>query len=170
MLIRFIRFVSCDQHIIFVCNVNTAGTRKMRGRFLTWPMRPRGRRLWVRISSLTVMLNFEAVTVFCRFQKIRRHCQHWRQNNYQSLLCWWHGWLSRRGGAPQMVSQPVSSIVLCSLLSLWDLGLGELKACSFPDVVFPPLLLSALFSPPFHCASQDGFGQTWWTGGMSILL
>ena len=34
-----------------------------------------------------------------------------------------------------MVSQPVSSIVLCSLLSLWDLGLGELKACSFPDAV-----------------------------------
>ena len=28
------------------------------------------------------------------------------------------------------------------------LGLGELQACPFPDVVFPPLLLSALFSSP----------------------
>ena len=28
------------------------------------------------------------------------------------------------------------------------LGLGELQACPFPDVVFPPLPLSALSSPP----------------------
>ena len=40
------------------------------------------------------------------------------------------------------------------------LGLGELQACPFPDVVFPPLPLSALSSSPFHCALQDGFGQT----------
>ena len=26
-----------------------------------------------------------------------RHCQHWRQSNHQSPLCWWHRWLSRRG-------------------------------------------------------------------------
>ena len=32
-----------------------------------------------------------------------------------------------------------------------ELGLGELQACPFPDVVFPPLLLSALSSSPFHC-------------------
>ena len=37
------------------------------------------------------------------------------------------------------------------------LGLGELQACPFPDVVFPPLPLSALSSSPFHCALQDGF-------------
>ena len=42
--------------------------------------------------------------------------------------------------------------------ALW--GLGELQACSFPDVVFPPVPLSALSSSPFHCALQDGFGQT----------
>ena len=29
------------------------------------------------------------------------------------------------------------------------LGLGELQACPFPDVVFPPFLLSASSSPPF---------------------
>ena len=40
------------------------------------------------------------------------------------------------------------------------LGLGELQACPFPDVVFPPLPLSALSSSPFHCALQGGFGHT----------
>ena len=39
------------------------------------------------------------------------------------------------------------------------LGLAELQACPFPDVVFPPLPLSALSSSPFHCALQGGFGQ-----------
>ena len=39
----------------------------------------------------------------------------------------------------------------------WDLP--TLQACSFPDVVFPPLPLSALSSSPFHCALLAGFGQ-----------
>ena len=34
----------------------------------------------------------------------------------------------------------------------YPLGLAELQACPFPDVVFPPLPLSALSSSPFHCA------------------
>ena len=38
--------------------------------------------------------------------------------------------------------------------ALWDL------ANSRPDVVFPPVPLSALSSSPFHRALQDGFGQT----------
>ena len=42
----------------------------------------------------------------------------------------------------------------------WPLGLGELQACPFSDVVFPPLPPSALSSLPFHFALQDGFGQT----------
>ena len=50
------------------------------------------------------------------------------------------------------------------------LGLAELQACPFPDVVFPPLPLSALSSSPFHCDLQDGFGHTWWTGNMTIPL
>ena len=50
------------------------------------------------------------------------------------------------------------------------LGHGELQACPFPDVVFPPLLLSVLSSSPFHYALQDGFGQNWWMGDMSIPL
>ena len=52
--------------------------------------------------------------------------------------------------------------------ALWDFA--ELQACPFPDVVFPPLSLSALPPSPFHCALQDGFGQTWWTGNMAIPL
>ena len=46
-------------------------------------------------------------------------------------------------GTLQMILQAVFSIFPCS-----------------PDVVFPPLPLSALSSSPFHCALQDGFGQT----------
>ena len=60
-------------------------------------------------------------------------------------------------GAPQVTSQPFSSIF--SALHC-PLGLAELQACPFPDVVFLPLPLSALSSSPFHCALQDGFGQT----------
>ena len=70
-------------------------------------------------------------------------------------------------GAPQMISQPVFSIfpvLHCPL------GLAELQACPFPDGVFPPLPLSALSSSPFHCALQNGFGHTWWTGNMTIPL
>ena len=47
---------------------------------------------------------------------------------------------------------------LCSLHC--PLGLGELHASPFSDVVFPPLPLSALSFFCFHCALQDGFGQT----------
>ena len=36
------------------------------------------------------------------------------------------------------------------------LELGELQACPFHDIVFPPLPLSALSSSPFHCALQNG--------------
>ena len=50
------------------------------------------------------------------------------------------------------------------------LGFAELQACPFPDVVFPPLPLSALSSYLFHCALQDGIGQTWWTEDMTIPL
>ena len=52
----------------------------------------------------------------------------------------------------------------------YTLGLGELQACLFPDVVFPPLPLSALSSSPFHSVLKDGFGQTWWAGDMTIPL
>ena len=59
---------------------------------------------------------------------------------------------------------PFFSVLHCLL------GLGELQACPFADVIFLPLLLSALSSSSFQCALQDGFGKTWWTGDMSIPL
>ena len=40
------------------------------------------------------------------------------------------------------------------------LGLAELQACPFPDVVFPPLPLSAASSSLFQCALQNDFGKT----------
>ena len=70
-------------------------------------------------------------------------------------------------GAPQTILHPVSSI---SSVLHCHLGLGKLQACPFPGVVFPPLFLSASSSSPFHCALQDGFGQTWWMGDMSVPL
>ena len=68
-------------------------------------------------------------------------------------------------GTPHIILQSVSSILPCSHCPLW---LGELQAGPFPDVVFLPLPLSALSSSPFHWALQDGFGQTWWTGDVTI--
>ena len=62
--------------------------------------------------------------------------------------------MARVIGAPQMILQAVFSIF--PLLHC-PLGLAELQVCPFPDVVFPPLPLSALSSSPFHCALQDGF-------------
>ena len=32
-----------------------------------------------------------------RLKRSWRHCQHWKQSNHQSPLCWWHRRLSRRG-------------------------------------------------------------------------
>ena len=62
-------------------------------------------------------------------------------------------------GAPQMTSQPVSSIFLRSPLhALWDLAdsrpVHSLMLSSHLVFGLPCLL------PPFHCALQDDFGQT----------
>ena len=57
-------------------------------------------------------------------------------------------------GTPQVTSWPVSSILFCSQLPS---GMWQTQVCSFPDFVFPPLLLSTSTSSPFHCAFQDGF-------------
>ena len=66
-----------------------------------------------------------------------------------------------------MSQSQIFYLITCHVNS--SLGLSELQACPFPDV-FPSLFLSALSSSPIHCALQDGFGQTWWTGHMSIAL
>ena len=59
------------------------------------------------------------------------------------------------------------------LFSLFYTALGDLvnsRPVHSQMLVFPPHLLSALSSSPFHCALQDGFGQTWWTGDLSKPL
>ena len=61
--------------------------------------------------------------------------------------------------APQIISQPVSSIFF-NLVLHCPLELGELQACPFLDVIFLPLPMSALSSSPFHSALEDGFDQT----------
>ena len=55
-------------------------------------------------------------------------------------------------GAPQMTSQPVFSV-----FPHCPQGLGELQACPFFDVVFPPVLLSALFSSHFTLCLERWF-------------
>ena len=63
-----------------------------------------------------------------------------------------------------------TSFLHFSLFSTALCDLPNSRPCPFPDVVFPPLPLSALSSSPSHCALQDGFGQTWWTWDMTIPL
>ena len=60
-------------------------------------------------------------------------------------------------GAPQMICNqfsPFFPVLHCPL------GLAELQARPFPDVVFPTLPMFALSSSPYHCALQNGFGPT----------
>ena len=68
-------------------------------------------------------------------------------------------------GAQQMISQPVSSIFPCSPLPS--------GACRIPGLSISWCCLPAsssvclvFFPPPL----KDGFGQTWWTGDMTIPL
>ena len=72
--------------------------------------------------------------------KLVHHYHHHHHHHHQSLKT------AKVVEAPQMILQPVFSIfpvLHCPL------GLAELKACPFPNVVFPPLPLSALSSSPF---------------------
>ena len=57
-------------------------------------------------------------------------------------------------GAPQMTSEPV-----CSIFSVFhcSLGLGELQACPFLNVVFSPLFLSVL--PSSLCPAVGSCGR-----------
>ena len=70
-------------------------------------------------------------------------------------------------GAPQMISQPVSSIFPCSPLPS---GTWRTPVLSIPWCCLPTASSVGLVFFPFHCALQDGFGQTWWTGDMTIPL
>ena len=75
--------------------------------------------------------------------------------------------IARIVGAPQMTSQPVSSIFPCPPLPS---GTWRTPGLSIPSCCLPTYSSACLVFFPFHCALQDGFGQTWWTGDMSISL
>ena len=71
--------------------------------------------------------------------------------------------------APQMISQPVSSIFFPFSGALWDLPnsrpVHSLMLSSHVSLCLLCLL------PPFTVPCKiDGFGQTWWTGDMTIPL
>ena len=70
-----------------------------------------------------------------------------------------HHQFLKRDGRWGTTDDFATSFLHFPLFSTAPLGLAELQACPFPDVVFLPLPLSALSSSPFHCALQDGFGQ-----------
>ena len=69
--------------------------------------------------------------------------------------------------APQMTSQPVSSIFLYSPLPS---GTWRTPGLSIPWCCLPTSSSVCLPSAPFHCALQDGFVQIWWTRDMTIPL
>ena len=60
-------------------------------------------------------------------------------------------------GAPQITSQPVLSIFLCSQLPS---GTWRTPGLSIPKYCFPTSFSVSLSFSPFHCALQDDFGHT----------
>ena len=98
------------------------------------------------------------VTGGCHTLKKQVEIYKWNATATWGNRCYYHLSLNREGhwGTTWFRKQftPFSPVHHCPL---W---LCELQACPFPYVVFPPLPLSALSSFPFHCALQDGFGQT----------
>ena len=69
--------------------------------------------------------------------------------------------------APQMISQPVSSIFPCSPLPP---GTWRTPGLSIPWWCLPPSSSVCLVFFPLSLCWQEGFGQTLWTGDMTVPL
>ena len=114
-------------------------------------------------SRKLLQLSWKSFLQQCRHKQACKHVQSAIKCQLVHLIIisshFIHPLTARVAGAPQMILQPISSIYFYPVLHCL-LEPAEFQACPFPDVVFPPLPLSALFSSPFHCALQDGFGQT----------
>ena len=54
-----------------------------------------------------------------RLRRSHRHCQHWRQNNHQSLLCWWHRLSRHRLSRRRRRTGKISWASWQSLHSVW---------------------------------------------------
>ena len=105
------------------------------------------------IVTFTAVINLQSLTFFRSlfFCFMTYHHHHHHRHH--------HLFLNRKGRWGTTDDFATSFLHFFPVLH-WPLELDELQACPFPDVVFPPLPLSALSSSPFHCALQDGFGQT----------
>ena len=109
----------------------------------------------INISSCACVYPFQTAEHFLLFCP---NCHHHQSLNREGRWGTTDRWFRNQ-------FSPVFPVLHCPL------GLAELQApVHFLMFVFPPLPLSALSSSPFHCALQDGFGQTWWTGNMTIPL
>ena len=95
---------------------------------------------------------------------------HWIQSCMHIIIIIIYPLSARIVGASQMISQPVSSIFPCSPLPSVTLRTPGLSIpwCCLPTS--SSVSVSALSSPSFQCALQDGFGHTWWMGNMTIPL
>ena len=96
--------------------------------------------------------------IFSPRLRLKTHTHTHTHTHTQTIIIIIYPLSARVVGAPEMISQPVSSIFVPALYC--PMGLGELQASPFPNLVVPPLPLSALSSSPIQCALQDGFGQT----------
>ena len=87
------------------------------------------------------------------------HHHHHHHHNHLSLNCKGH-WGTTDGFA--------TGFLHFSLLStaLWDL----MNTRPVHSLMLSSHFFLCLPSFPFHCALQDGFGQTWWTGDMTISM
>ena len=79
--------------------------------------------------------------------------------------------LSLNRGGQWGTTDDFKTSFLCFFLfstALWDLANSRpVHSLMLSSHLF---LLSALSSSSVHCALQGGFGQTWWTGDMTIPL
>ena len=63
---------------------------------------------WIRLAHMLYFFTVAHKTGKDHDRCLRRpwkHCQHWRQNNHRSPLCWWHQRLSRREELAKLVDR-----------------------------------------------------------------
>ena len=120
-----------------------------------------------KLTSMTVLVRSPppvfstVVSLGTVFVTLFPHHYHHHHHHHQSLN------LEGRWGTTDDFA---TSFLHFSLFStaLWDLlNSRPVHSLMLSSHLFlcPPCLL-----PLFHCALQDGFGQTWWTGNMTIPL
>ena len=126
-----------------------------------------------RAEVLYYTVNAPCVSIFRQRRSFFKHAFHKAEKNWlttnrsvSTTIIIIYPLTARVVGAPQMISQPVFLRFSLFSTALWDLlNSKPVHSLKLSSHLFLCLLLS---SSPFHCALQDGFGQTWWTGDMTI--